>query len=333
MRTVKHLFARLVDPAHLERAMRRTTHGKRRRPDVAWYLLHAEAELDRLRERLVRGTWQPAPFDTLRLRDPKPRIIARTLIEDRVAHAALAGLLEEAWAPRLLPCDMACRRGHGAHRARLALQRGLRTHRFVVHLDIRAYFPSIELDSLRRVLRRRIRDDRFLGVLDQVIEGGAGLIDAPGRRAFLGVPEDWPPRGRGLPVGAYTSQVLATHVVLDELDHHVKRALKVPFYVRYVDDLFLFGERRADLRRWRADVGRWLREERDLRLKYPQARVLAGAGTLYGLGARITRHEIGPTRRALTRFEKRVRAQLPRTSARSRRRFERSVASSVGLLG
>lgn len=210
-------------------------------------------------------------------------MIARTLVEDRIAHAAIALLLEEAWGPRLLPCDMACRRGFGAHRAQLAVQRGMRQHRFAVHLDVRAYFPSIELTSLRTVLRRRIRDERFLAVLDQVLAAGAGLIDDPWLRQFFRVGPEWPPPGRGLPVGAYTSQVLATHVVLCDLDHHLKRTLKVPTYVRYVDDLFLFGDRRADLRRWRAAVGAWLRDERDLRLKHPEALVLAGAGTLRAL--------------------------------------------------
>jgi len=343
VKTVRGLHERLCDPDHLFRAMRLTTRGKRRRADVAWFLFRADEEIGRLRSLLVAERWEPAPFQVLKLRDPKPRAIARTTIEDRVVHAALALLLEEAWGPRLLPENMACRRGFGAHRARLALQRSLRRHRHVVHLDIRAYFPSVDLDGLRRVLARRIRDARFLAVLDRVLWSGAGIVDRPGLRSFLGIGDDWPPRtpsrvqvgstgggsmGRGLPIGAYTSQVLATHVVLCDLDHFVKRELKVPAYTRYVDDLFVFGDRRADLRRWRTAIGQWLRDERDLRLKHPEARVLAGAGTLYGLGARITREEIAPGPNALRRLRNRVRER-----ARGRLdevTFARSVASSVG---
>lgn len=122
--------------------------------------------------------------------------------------------------------------------------------------------------------------------------------------------------------------MLATHVVLCDFDHFVKRTLKVPTYVRYVDDVFAFGDRRADLRRWRSAMGHWLRDERDLRLKHPDARVLSAAGSLYGLGARITREQIAPGPRALARLRARTRAHLHRTGDEVR--FQRSVASSVG---
>jgi len=331
MRTVKGLFTQLCDPAHLERAMRTTTRGKRRRADVAWYLFHAEARLAELREALQHGTWRPSPLTVHRLRDPKPRAIAIALIEDRVAHAALALLLEEAFGPTLMPENYACRRGFGAHRARLALQRGMRAHRFAIHLDIRAYFPSIELTSLRRALRRRIRDERFLGVLDLVLDVGAGLIDRPGLREFLGLDDTWPPRGRGLPVGAYTSQIMATHVVLGALDHFVKRELKVPAYARFVDDIFLFGDRDRDLRRWREAIARWLQEERDLRLKHPTAPIVSTSQALSGLGAVVTRTEIRPDRGARRRLVARIRRRLAIERRQNRRHaeFVRTIQSSV----
>jgi len=330
VKTVKGLFARLCDADHLEHAMRLTTRGKRRRPDVAWFLLHAEARMAEIREALVSGRWRAAPFDVIRLRDPKPRAIARALIEDRVVHAALAMLIDEAWEPRLMPENMACRRGFGTHRARLALQRAMRRHRFFVHLDIRAYFPSLSVEMVRGLLRRRIRDEAFLGVVDQVLDTGAGMVDRPGLREFLGLPGDWPPRGRGLPVGAYTSQVIATHVVLDDLDHVVKRDWKVPGFLRYVDDVFLFGDRRRDLERWRSAVGAWLHDERDLRLKHPNARVIPTSSPLYGLGARITRDDIGPGPKILRRLAKRVRRELHGPG--DRRAFERSLVATLGSM-
>ena len=112
-----------------------------------------------------------------------------------------------------------------------------------------------------------------------------GLHDV---RRHLHLGDTWPPRGRGLPVGAHTSQFLAAHVVLGDLDSRLLRTLRVGDYVRYVDDLFLFG-RRKDLDRWRLDIEWWLQVERGLRLKHADAPVLPTAGPLDALGHRITR--------------------------------------------
>lgn len=254
MRTAKRLFERLVEPAHLERAAALTTQGKRRAPEVAWLLFRLEPALAELRERLLDGAWRPQGFELLHVQEPKRRLIARAPILDRVMHTALVELTRPSLCRGVRDEAYACRPGKGTHRAVLKLQELMQRHRFCVHLDLRAYFPSIHLCILRGLLDCRLRDRRFMALVDAVLESGASLDDDPIDRAWAGVPEGWPPRGRGLPIGALTSQLFAAQVVLDGLDHYVKRALKVPGYLRYVDDLFLFGDRRADLRRWRDAV-------------------------------------------------------------------------------
>jgi hypothetical protein len=250
-----------------------------------------------------------------------------------VVHTAVAKLLAEVFMPTTMPESIACRPGGGAHRGLLAIQRSLRQHRFALHLDVRAYFASVDLGILRGLVAQRIRDEAFLEVLDRIFASGAGLLDSTQTREWLGLGPDWPPPRQGLPVGATTSQLLATHVYLCGLDHFVKRELKVPAYVRYVDDLLLFGDRREDMRRWREEIGRWLWRERRLRLKYPQARVLSCAGHFDALGARVTRAEIRPLGRAMRRFEARVRGELRRGSGPGQHQhLERSMAASVGLL-
>lgn len=60
-------------------------------------------------------------------------------------------------------------------------------------------------------------------------------------------------RPRGLPIGNLTSQFWA-NVYLNPLDHYIKRRLRAPGYVRYVDDMLLFGDSRAELQAWRQAV-------------------------------------------------------------------------------
>lgn len=127
-----------------------------------------------------------------------------------------------------------------------------------------------------------------------------------------------------------TSQYLVTHVYPCGLDHAVKRALKVPGWLSYVDDQLLFGDRRADLRRWRAEIGEWLWRERGLKLKHPQARVLSCAGTLDALGYRITRTSITARARTLRRLEARMRRAQHDAGAPASEGLRRSIAASVG---
>src|SRR5712691_11976115 len=56
-------------------------------------------------------------------------------------------------------------------------------------------------------------------------------------------------RPRGLPIGNLTSQFWA-NVYLNPFDHFVKRSLRCQGYVRYVDDLLLFGDDKETLWRW-----------------------------------------------------------------------------------
>jgi hypothetical protein len=66
----------------LARASARTLRSKRRSPGAAWYLFREHTALERLRAELEDGTWRPYGFFVRR--DPKPRAIAVSAIEDRV---------------------------------------------------------------------------------------------------------------------------------------------------------------------------------------------------------------------------------------------------------
>lgn len=255
---------------------------------MATFLCRDIEEIDHLRTALNAGTWAPATATLRRVRDPKPRLIVAAPFVDRVVHSALVDLMEPVFLPACIDTDWACRRSMGTHRAVLALSLAMRKYRYVVHLDIRAYFPSIDRAILRRLIACRIVDAPFLAVVDRILDAAHGLYADPRVRAWLRLPESFGPE-RGIPVGAHTSQFWATHVYLQGLDHHVKRVMKVPYYGRYVDDFFLFGDRRGELREQVQAVTEWLWYERALYLKYPNAPILPCVGPLDALGYRIRR--------------------------------------------
>ena len=295
-----------------------------------WFLFRLDSELARLRELLSSRRYRPSVPELITIRDPKPRVISRVPIADRVVHTALVLLMEPILLRSLSTEAYACRRGFGTHRAVLRLVELMRRHPHALHLDVRCYFPSIDRDILLDLLKAPIRDAPFLEIVKGTVHSSAGLYDDPQVRRAARLDPDSSPPGRGLPIGSHLSQLFAAHVYLNAFDHFVKRQLKVPGYLRYVDDLFLFGETRARLQEWRSEVRDWLWRERRLLLKRPRARVLSCRGTLDALGYRLTGSGWRPRPHAYRRLEKRVTVELG-DSSRSVD-FQRSITSSAGLL-
>ena len=310
VRRLAHGFEQMCDPDHIAAAADRTVRGKRRRPDVAAFLLYRESVLAELTDQLQRGAWRPDGFRIRFLRDPKPRAIACATVADRIVHTALVDVVGPVFIRSLRPEHFACRPGMGTHRAVLRLARQMRRHRFVLHLDVAAYFASVDLDVLRGLVWRRVLDGRLRDIVDAILEDGRFIYDVPEVRAHARLGDDGPGPRCGLPIGALTSQLFAAHVYLDALDHFATRILKIPGYTRYVDDVIIFGDRRADLRRWRAELAEWLCEERRLRLKHPKAPALSCAGHLDALGRRIRRDRVEPHPRALRRLRARVAREM-----------------------
>ncbi len=296
---------------------------------MAWFLFTLEEQLEDLQAELSAGTYRPQPCDFVSIRDPKPRVIARTLLRDRIVQTAVVHQLDPIFEPTYTHDDYACRPGYGTHRAVLRLQEFQRRYRFALHLDVRSYFPSIDRDILLALLSRRIRDVRFLDLVARLLAIGDELHGHPELRKLAGLDPDWPPPGRGLPIGAHSSQMLAAHVYLNGFDHWVKRQLKVPAYLRFLDDTFYFADGRRKLERWRKRIAEWLMAERGLRLKHPQARIVSCHGHLNALGHRISRQDIHCLKRPLRRLHRRIRQHLDGSLDVE---LERTIASSVGII-
>ena len=104
------------------------------------------------------------------------------------------------------------------------------------------------------MLARKIADDDVLWLVDRILESGQGVLSEaydmvyfPGDDLLAAV------RPRGLPIGNLTSQFWG-NVYLNPLDQLVKRRLRCPAYVRYVDDLLLFGDDKETLWYWQAAI-------------------------------------------------------------------------------
>jgi hypothetical protein len=219
--------------------------GKRRSPDVAAFLLDRAAHLDALSHDLESRTYRPGPGRSFWINDPKRRRIFALPFRDRVAqHVLIATTLPslERW---FAPQSYACRTGKGTHRCLGRAIELTRTKRFVLRIDVRKFFPSIDHGILRRLLDPLTPPDlRWLrdAFLDAPVDCEHVAWHFPGDDLFT--PYAQP---HGLPIGSLTSQVWA-NAFLTPVDHLLASHLGLGTFVRYCDDILVFDDDPGRLR-------------------------------------------------------------------------------------
>ncbi len=328
MKSFGGLFDRLVSAANLWRGWREFRRGKRGRPSVRAFELDAEREVLRLQRELAGGGYRCGEYRLMALREPKRRLIAAASVRDRVVHHAIHRLLAPLFDPGLIETTYACLPGRGSHRAVLAFLAALRRYRYVLSLDMRHYFLSIDRRILLELMARRLREERLVGLLRTIAESGAGLYRHRGVPRFLGLEPGFPAAGCGLPIGNLTSQWWGNHY-LSGFDHYLKRDLKLPHCQRYMDDTALFSDSRSQLVEARHAAREWLAAERRLRLKKPEAAPRSTRGRFTYLGYRVSRAGIRPAEAMLARMRQRMTELLLEGDVET---IERSVASYRGVV-
>lgn len=248
------MYAKLHSWENLLLAYRRAAKGKRGQSNVAFFEHNLEENLLGLQEALVTQTYQPGDYSSFFIHEPKRRLISAAPFRDRVVHHALCNLIEPTFERAFIRDSYANRKNKGTHAAIDRVQYFARRHPYVLQLDVRQFFPSIDYAILRTTLEAKVKDQRVLWLIDQILAGGSGILNDqydiiffPGDDLFAAN------RSRGLPIGNLTSQFWA-NCYMNPFDHFVKRQLGVKGYVRYVDDLVVFGDNKATLWQWKLAV-------------------------------------------------------------------------------
>ena len=249
-----NLYTGLYQPQNLWAAFKKAARGKRYHPTAAAFEFYLEYNLVELEQDLKSETYLPGIYHNFQILSPKRRLISAAPFRDRVVHHALMNVIEPLFERQFIYDSYANRVGKGTHQALDRCTHYLRRYRYVMHCDVRQFFPSIDHQILRGILAETIADLKVLALIDKILASGAGIqkeeydgVVFPGDNLFsLG-------RSRGLPIGNLTSQHWA-NVYLNELDQFAKRRLKTRAYIRYVDDLLLFADDKATLHGWRSEI-------------------------------------------------------------------------------
>lgn len=136
MKTAKNLYPRIYTWENLELAYRRARRGKRRYEAVADFEFNWESQLLRLQEELAGQSYQPGPYHSFYIHDPKWRLISAAPFRDRVVHHALCHVIEPIFERRFIHDSYANRVGKGTHRALDRCTFFARRYPYVLQCDI-----------------------------------------------------------------------------------------------------------------------------------------------------------------------------------------------------
>lgn len=240
MKRYKNIYSQIIEFENILTAAKKAQVGKRFKENVLAFNDNLESELIKLQEELVNKNYQPGNYKTFYIKEPKTRMISAAPYRDRVVHHALCNIILPLIEPTFIADSYANRVGFGTHRALHRFTEFARSNRYILQCDIQKYFPTIDHEILKSLLRRKIKCHDTLWLIDTIIDNSNEqllVIEHFAGDSLLTPVE----RRRGLPVGNLTSQFFA-NVYLNGFDHFVKEELHVKKYLRYVDDFSLFSD-------------------------------------------------------------------------------------------
>lgn len=247
MKRIGNLYERIISIENLELADQKARRGKLRTYGVQCHDKSREANILALHEALKNKTFKTSEYETFTIFEPKERLIFRLpYYPDRILHHAIMNVLEPIWVSILTTDTFSCIKGRGINGCMKKVDQAIRdveNSRYCLKIDVRKFYPSIDHEILKQIVRRKIKCADTLALLDQIIDSADGV-----------------------PIGNYLSQYFA-NIYLAYFDHWVKEVIGVKYYFRYADDMvFLHGDK-AFLHALFARIDGYLRNHLRLTIK------------------------------------------------------------------
>ena len=215
MKRAGNLYDTICSTENLYAAYLKAKQGKVKSYGVVLFEKNFESNMEAIQAELISGCYHTSEYSVFKIYDPKERDVYRLPFRDRVVHHAIMNVVGEIWVSTFISHTYACIKGRGINGVLVHLKRDLKdveNTQYCLKMDIRKFYPSIDHEILKAIVRKKIKDIRLFKLLDEIIDSAPGV-----------------------PIGNYLSQFLA-NLYLSYFDHWMKEDKRVKYYYRYADD-------------------------------------------------------------------------------------------------
>lgn len=270
-----------------------------------------------IRGKLQEGTYVPAPV--LGVEIPKAsggrRLLGIPSVQDRVIQQAIHQVISPLFERKFSEHSYGFRPGRSAHDAvRAARQFIEEGKRWVVDIDLKAFFDQVDHDILMREVRKEVTEKSVLKLIGKYLK--AAMMVGGERRK----------RDKGTPQGGPLSPLLA-NIYLHPLDKELER--RGLSFVRYADDIAIYVSSPRAAERVLLSITQWLAKELKLEVNQEKSRSGPCGGSSL-LGFRIgSSGKIGIAKKAIEQLKDNVRklwnARQSKTSNELRDQWRRYI--------
>jgi RNA-directed DNA polymerase len=229
MKRAGNFIEQIADPENIRIAFWKAQKSKEGKHEVIDFRNNLDAKVKKMRNEILSGNVSVGNYHYFKIFDPKERTICAASFPERVLHHAIMNVCHPYFEKQLIHHTYATRIGKGTYAALDKAKEYVEKYSFFAKLDVRKYFDSISHQVLNSLLERIFKDKTLLQIFEHIISSYSVS------------------QACGIPIGNLTSQYFANYY-LSSADHYAKEILKIPGYIRYMDDILLFDNDKSELK-------------------------------------------------------------------------------------
>lgn len=317
MKRVNDLFPKLISDENILLAItevNRThrTHKGRLNKVVMWVERTLPERIEELRQMMLDG-FEPSPARCIKRYDHSAGkwrdICEPKLYPDQYVHHMIVQVLQPVMMRGMDYWCCGSIRGRGTIRGIKGIKKWFKNDRknmkYAAELDIYHFYDSLTPEVVMRRLRQLIKDEKMFSVIECLLQSG-------------------------IMIGAYYSQWFA-NTTLQPLDHMIRQELKIKHYVRYMDNITLFGNNKKKLHKAIKAIDGWLNIH-GMKLKGNYQVFRTDKRAVTAMGYRFDSRKVLLRKRTLLRLKRKLRSFYRKTDKKKSVTF-REAAGLISRLG